>query len=37
MLTGHPGGLVVALEFYYVVFVRELESRRGEILNLIAK
>ena len=28
---------MVALECYYVVLVREFESRRDEILNLFAK
>ena len=29
--------IVVALECYYLVLVREFESRRGEILDLLAK
>ena len=37
LLYGRPGGLVITLECYYIVMVREFESRRGEILNLFAK
>ena len=35
--AGRPGGLVVALARYYVVLVREFESRHREILKLFEK